>query len=476
MPLSPLRVAPGGRYFETFDGAPFLMVGFNDAIAWQGLGGLYRRRDLAGVETYLEDLRDHGINTIRLMLEYVHREGRYFERRAGEFNPDMVRLWDDLFALCERLELRVLLTPWDTFWMSRRWKRHPYNAENGGPATKKSSVLTDEAVFQILMGRFRFVIERWGESGVIAAWDLWNEIWTHWGGTIEHQEGVFSRMSEAIRAIEMETWGWTRPQTISIYGPNLAHGYENLIFRHPNIDFATSHIYATGSIDDPKNTVNPALTMGREVRYALNHVPPHYPFLDTEHGPIHLFNDKRRALPEDFDDEYERHLMWAHLASGGAGSGMRWPARHPHILTQGTKRSLHSLSKFLPLIDWRRFAPRDALPDLEINAVSTHPAKRGKPLKNVQIFGCRDEAQAVVWLLRGNPTRNQTGMLPPRQSELIVLTLRQVRSGTYTVQEWDTVRGDSPARHELKVEKDGLLHCVLPRFANDLALAVRRVD
>jgi mannan endo-1,4-beta-mannosidase len=476
MPLSPLRVAPGGRYFETFDGEPFLMVGFNDAISWQGLNGLYRRRDLVGARHYLEDLRGHGINTIRLMLEYVHREGRYFERRVGEFNPDMVRLWDDLFEICEGIGLRVLLTPWDTFWMTRRWKFHPYNAANGGPAREKHSVLTDDAVIEVLIARFRFVIERWGQSGVIGAWDLWNEIWTHWGGTIEDQEKVFSRISEAVRNIEMEKWGWTRPQTISIYGPNLAHGYENLIFRHPNIDFATSHIYAAGTIDDPKNTVNPALTMRNEVRYALSHVPPHYPFLDTEHGPIHLFNDKRKALPEDFDDEYERHLMWAHLASGGAGSGMRWPARDPHILTWGTKRSLHSLSKFLPLIDWRHFAPRDALPDTEIHHLPQAGERKRKAIKNIQIFGCRDESQALIWLLRGNPVRNKPGMLPKVEPEPGELLQCHWQAGNYTVQEWNTARGEAGALHHVQVGSDGALQCVLPRIGNDLALAIRRVN
>ena len=71
MPLSPLRVAPGGRYFETFDGEPFLLIGFNDAISWPGLNGLFRRRDLPAVRLYLEDLKAHGINTLRLMLEYA---------------------------------------------------------------------------------------------------------------------------------------------------------------------------------------------------------------------------------------------------------------------------------------------------------------------------------------------------------------------------------------------------------------------
>ncbi|MBW3625644.1 MAG: hypothetical protein KY468_19805 [Armatimonadetes bacterium] len=39
--LSPIRVAPGGRYFETFEGEPFLFLGPNDAVSWPGLNGLF---------------------------------------------------------------------------------------------------------------------------------------------------------------------------------------------------------------------------------------------------------------------------------------------------------------------------------------------------------------------------------------------------------------------------------------------------
>ena len=118
--LLPIRIAPGGRYFETTDGKPFLFIGANDAVTWPGLAGLYRRRDMAGVDAYLADLAAKGVTILRLMLEYAHTDGWYFERPAGRFNPVMVRLWDALLALCERHGLRVLLTPWDTFWMARR--------------------------------------------------------------------------------------------------------------------------------------------------------------------------------------------------------------------------------------------------------------------------------------------------------------------------------------------------------------------
>ncbi|TIT96391.1 MAG: hypothetical protein E5W39_19160, partial [Mesorhizobium sp.] len=83
--------------------------------------------------------------------------------------------------------------------------------------------------------------------------------------------------------------------------------------------------YEEGTIDDPSDTVAPALGMARIVGEALGEIRDGRPFLDSEHGPIHSFKDKKITLPEPFDDEYFRHLQWAHLAAGGAGGGMRWP-------------------------------------------------------------------------------------------------------------------------------------------------------
>ena len=73
----------------------------------------------------------------------------------------------------------------------------------------------------------------------------------------------------------------------------------------------------------------PAISAGRLVREALAEITDDRPFLDSEHGPIHTFKDHGITLPEAFDDEYFRHIQWAHLASGGAGGGMRWPNRAP---------------------------------------------------------------------------------------------------------------------------------------------------
>jgi mannan endo-1,4-beta-mannosidase len=201
--------------------------------------------------------------------------------------------------------------------------------------------------------------------------------------------------------------------------------------------------------------------MAEWVRFGLTQTPPDRPFTDTEHGPIHLFNDHKKMLPEAFDEEYERHMNWAHLATGGAGSGMRWPARDPHILPFGMKRALRSLAGFTKLIDWRHFSPKPAAEDVTLGVKGWLP------------FACHDGQQAVVWLLRDVP-KSHKGPLPQRDPQHEVpFSLRNVRPGAYSVTLWNTLEGHEEGFLVAEAKEDGTLRTVLPVLGNDLALAVR---
>jgi mannan endo-1,4-beta-mannosidase len=137
-----IGVAADAPYFADENGGPFTPIGENEAISWVQLEGLFRRRDLPAVERHLVHLREHGVTCLRVMLEYAQVRHRYFEKRVGEWSPAMVQLWDDFFELCERTGMRLLLTPFDTFWMWLHWKHHPYNRANGGCTEHPSQMLT----------------------------------------------------------------------------------------------------------------------------------------------------------------------------------------------------------------------------------------------------------------------------------------------------------------------------------------------
>ena len=346
-------------------------IGQNDAVSWDELGPLYRRRDVWVVEDYLQYLQRHGVTVMRLMLEYAQGRGRLFETAAGRWSTGMVAYWDDLFALCEKYGIRVLLTPFDTFWMWIRFKHHPYNRRLGGPLEHPSQTLLCRETREAIKSRLRFAAERWGGSGAIFAWDLWNEIHPAQGGmSAEPFVAFIEELSSTVKEAEIRAHGRAHLQTVSLFGPELKlkpeMKMEAAIFRHPALDFATVHIYEHGTIDDPRNTVDAAVGMGRIVKQSLDEIVDGRPFLDTEHGPIHAFKDKRKTLPEPFDDEYFRHMQWAHLASGGAGGGMRWPNRHPHTLTDGMRKAQLAMAAFMPQIDWLRFNRRNVTDELVV--------------------------------------------------------------------------------------------------------------
>ena len=476
-PRSPLRwvgVAPGVPYFQTEDGRPWHPIGQNDAISWRELNPLFRRRDVVAVERYLAMLASHGVTCMRLMLEYAQVRHRYFETEAGRWSRNMVQFWDDLLALCERHGIRILLTPFDTYWMWVRFQHHPYNGTKGGPLRHPSRALLSKAMREAIKARLTFSAERWGGSGALFAWDLWNEIHP---AQAEMSAAPFvdfiEDLSTHVREVETRAFGRAHPQTVSLFGPELTWRAEmemgDAIFRHPRLDFATIHIYEHGTIDDPKNTVEAAIGMGRIVRQSISEIRDGRPFLDTEHGPIHRFKDRRSTLPEPFDDEYFRHMQWAHLASGGAGGGMRWPNRKPHSLTAGMRVAQHQVAGFMPNIDWLRFDRENVS---EAIGVMDGPGESVGP-KRLARFGCASRDQAVVYLLRRD-TLLRSGVLDRSAAPLSVsIRLPMLQPGRYRVTAWDTA-GEQPARSTLQEQRpDAAL--VVPAFVGDVALAIRRV-
>jgi mannan endo-1,4-beta-mannosidase len=465
-PLAWIGTRPGHPYFFTDRGEPWTPIGQNDAISWHELAGLFRRKDLPGVERHLRWLKAHGVTCLRLMLEYAQVRHRYFERPAGQFVPPMVQLWDDLFALCERVGLRILLTPVDTFWTWLHWRHHPWNRAHGGPLSHPSELLLCRNTRAAIKARLEFAVRRWGGSGALFAWDLWNEIHPAQARDSADCFGEFIHdLSTHVRGLENELYGRSHPQTVSLFGPELRlkpqMAMEEPIFRHPDLDFATIHIYRERSIDHPRDTVAPARAMGQIVAECIAETVDNRPFLDTEHGPIHTFKDKRRTLPEPFDDEYFRHMQWAHLASGGAGGGMRWPNRKPHSLTQGMREAQAGLSRFLPLIDWGRFERRCWNERIDLSS------------RAVLGFGCGDESQAILWVLRRKTGAD--GMVDTSAQPLPLELRCPARAGkSYKIFTFDTRNGRVLGEELAMAEGEKL--SIQTELRTDLAFAVRALD
>lgn len=459
-----IKLAPGEvPYFISEDGKDFTPIGQNDAINWPDFNNLFKRKDLEQVENHLKWLKTHGITVLRFMLEYSQNNYRYLERPVGKFQPNMVQLWDDLFHLCEKHEMRLLLTPVDTFWMWLRWKHHPYNKKNGGPCAKRSEWLICQETREAIKNRFTFFINRWGGSGALFAWDLWNEIHpAHCGGRTEYIIPFISDISEHVRNLELKLYGKSHLQTVSIFGPQLKENPEltDAIFRHPKLDFATSHFYDAATINNPNDTVQSAIVTGNLVREALQHIKDNRPFFDSEHGPIHAFKNRKRILPEAFDDEYFKHIQWTHLASGGAGGGMRWPNRHPHVLTHGMRREQLHLSKFSKMVDWKNFRRRNLNEEIKLSSNSFVG------------FCCADSRQAILYLLRTDSIKRKQVWKDSKPLDVKVI-IPEMTAGTYLVSEFDTGKGTFRNASETVQISEGNLLLHFKNVATDLAVLIQ---
>ncbi len=465
-PVPWIRAAGRAPYFMDELGNPWTPIGQNDAITWPDLAGIFRRRDLKAVEAYLQFLAKSGVTCLRLMLEYSQTSHRYLERTAGHFWPNMVRLWDDLFALCRKWGLRIFLTPFDTFWMWNRWKRHPYNAANGGPCADRRRFLLCPETRRAMKERLTFATERWGKDGTLFAWDLWNEIHPSYAaGSAESLSDFIEDLSTHLRTVETRMHGAAHLQTVSVFTPALAldRRMSEIAYRHPCLDFANIHLYEEGTIDCPANTVDAAVSTGKLVASALSEIRDSRPFFDSEHGPIHSFKDHHKNLPEPFDDEYFRHIQWAHLAAGAAGGGMRWPNRRPHSLTRGMRESQEALAAFLPLVDWPVFRRVNRTAELRLSR------------KHVHGFACGDENQAMVYLLRRD-TLMKNGMLDACASPVSVeVTVMGLSPGPYEITAWDTKRGEAVQRFTEIHFGDGPLTFSTPGFVTDIAFAMAQL-
>ena len=265
----------------------------------------------------------------------------------------------------------------------------------------------------------------------------------------------------------MRLYGRTHPQTVSVFNPVIESDRRiaECVFRHPSLDFASTHFYEKGTIDNPRNTIDAAVSVGRLTREALAEIVDGRPFFDSEHGPIYSYKNRKITLPESFDDEYFRHIQWAHLASGGAGGGMRWAYRDPHKLTEGMRAAQRALSNFLPLVDWKSFYRRRNL-NREIELTGGAFA----------VFGCGNDIQSIVWLLRTDK-RNKDGTLRKDvETESARIKVPGLNAGKYRITAWNTVSGTVVKTFEVNQFDENSLCFNVPPIKTDLALIIKRIN
>jgi mannan endo-1,4-beta-mannosidase len=447
-----ISVTANGRYFQDESGLGFIPIGQNDGIPWPGLVDLLQTRDSQAAEAYIRDLRAHGVNVSRIMMEYAQDTSTYFEQPVGNFNPEAIAFWDRFIELAENQGLYLLLTPYDTFWQAKTWESYPYNAVNGGPCKTKRDWLTAPDAIQAQKMRWEFMLQRWGGSPAIFAWDLMNEIDLWWGCTADEINTYITEMATFVRETELALWRRTHLLTASSASAVPEGALGQVIYNHPALDFANTHLYAGFGVREPVDTIEGAYEFVEAVRLSLQSIRQPRPYFDSESGPIDGWIKDAR-----FDTEYHHNLSWAHLASGGAGSGMRWPYTWPHHILPEMRDNLLGMARFASTVDWVNFNSRSIAQRLRVD--------RPGILKT----GCGDKHTAIVWLLADKRLQSA-----PSLDSLSLKIYDILEDGEYTVEIWETYNGNILDQFLVSVE-GRRLQFTLPAFdvpVGDVAIKI----
>ncbi len=365
-----IRVMKGGRYFVNSSGKPFIPIGYNHNPDWPELEQSDPLRDdfdPGRTEKWFSNLERHGVNVIRLMVE-TPPSGN-LEERPGLFRPEHL-LWLDQIVICARRHnVKLWITPYDTFWMSLKKETSTYWAENGGPIRKPIDFLTSSKIMELQKKRMKLLIDRYGNLGTVFAWEIMNEIDLWWNATPEQIKTWSDEMATFVRSYQLKKWGRAHLITLSFAAPEPKGLNATTAFQRKDLDFATMHLYlGVTRAPKPGDASQAGKDFASGVHYARNKAEGNRPVLDGESGPIDKWVTDVRL-----DNQVFHEMSWAHLLAGGAGPGTRWPYRQPHHITQGMLETLKAIRTFSDEVPWEKMTgPEEAAKVTSGTSFATH--------------------------------------------------------------------------------------------------------
>ncbi len=279
----------------------------------------------------------------------------------GRYDLESAWRLDRVSDLCRELEIHWQLTFEMTVWWQRRmeyrWKRNPYNAENGGPCILPSDYFTSAAARELVRRRLRYSVARWGWSSNLVAWELWNEVDNNEGFDSEACADWHREMGDYLRSVDpwkhLITTSWRDRRTFAL----------------PQIDIVQGHSYFGPEYD--------------AAQYAVQ---------DTEHlmrgfAKPFFFGEQGIEGPVGVDPKgkHFHDLMWATVMDGAAGTGLYW-WWHNYVDSYDLYHHYTALANLVKSVDWpAQIWKRTTLsrPNLPVS---------------LNVYGLAAEDRAVVWI------------------------------------------------------------------------------
>ncbi len=444
-------------YLEHSTGKPFFAIGENLCMYEKREGTYYYER-------ILPKLAANGANYVRLWQEYYVPQDTSIVAGAGDGaftgfpletqatglgRYDLASAWrlDHVAAQCERLDIYYQIAFEMTVWwqprQKHRWPRNPYNAANGGPCKTPEDYFTSPAARELVKRRLRYSVARWGWSMHLAAWELWNEVDNNFNFDSAANTAWHREMAAYLKSIDP----WQHLITTS--------WRDSGMFSLPDIGIVQAHSYWEAPYDAAQYTL-------QDTDYLMR--PYGKPFFFGEQG----VEDPAGMMKLDPEGHHFHDTIWASALSGAAGTGLYW-WWHNYVEGLNLYRHYKPLAAFLKGEDlaarkWTRAGL--SRPNLPVT---------------LALYGLAAPDRALLWIhdplgfriVGGKPERG------PSQSAAS-LNVTGLADGQYTIDWWDTIRGEIIRQDTGQVRRSDHfgygLELKPPPFWRDIAARVTRKD
>ena len=284
------------------DGTPFRGVGEN--ICWESRESddskyfkeLHEQHDRFNYEVMLPDFAAAGGNFCRMWMcswnfpidRHDHFNNTRYTASDAYYNPSAVQHLDDVLALAEKLNLKIMLC-----------------LGSGDVRADERFFTSDEAKARY-RNRLRYIVARWGYSPSVGMWEFFNEV----------DNIMFNRRKTPIPAQDVVAWHTEMADYLKALDPydhivttSISHRDIPGLNDVPGMDLNQKHIYkATSSI--PSTLVSYGKAHGK-------------PYVIGEFGYEWDWSKNFDDFAEDMDRDFKRGL-WYGLFSPTPVTPMSW--------------------------------------------------------------------------------------------------------------------------------------------------------
>lgn len=323
------------RYLQFESGKPYFAVGLN--IGWPG------RRGSRDNQEWFTKLSDAGGNFARVWFSW-HRNaienkrtgpGR-FDLAACAYNDLMLKQAAEKHIACMLTFLNHTQLLDSTHWGRGDWPDEPYNAANGGPATRPVNFFDRGMARTLFKRRLRYIVARYSAFTNVLAWEIWNEQEL---GKVKIPLDWTKEMADTLHAVDPYH---------HLVTTSFGDAGDQATWSLPEIDFTQRHMYGDkGSIQD---------TVGAYVQAARLNDVYHKPYLLAELGIAWQGPDTE--YDPDARGTNLHNGLWAGALSGGFGGGCTW-WWDSYVAPKNLWHTYTGLARFAGKIDWprRKFEP-----------------------------------------------------------------------------------------------------------------------